>query len=142
MARKEGEAADLKVARRKSHMLDMRGYLATLKAQMLAMKKKLAALRKLGGKRLVKLLKKIARRKKKKAEMAEDLKRQEKESIVEDRERVKAIAKLLLVDHLFRAQNVQRRAQYVEIVELCKAAGATVLIFSDQHVSGTQLTQL
>ena len=66
LARKEVEAADLKVARRKSHMLDMRGYLATLKAQMLAMKKKLAALRKLGGKRLVKLLKKIARRKKRK----------------------------------------------------------------------------
>ena len=66
LARKEVEAADLKVARRKSHMLDMRGYLATIQAQMLAMKKKLAALRKLGGKRLVKLLKKIARRKKRK----------------------------------------------------------------------------
>ena len=43
LARKQVEAADLKVARRKSHMLDMKSYLATIQAQMLAMKKKLAA---------------------------------------------------------------------------------------------------
>jgi protein pelota len=53
-----------------------------------------------------------------------------------------AIAKLLLVDSLFRAQNVQRRAEYVQLVEACKAARATVLIFSDQHVTGSQLRQL
>ena len=53
-----------------------------------------------------------------------------------------AIAKLLLADTLFRANNVSRRKAYVELVESCQAAGAKVLIFSDQHVSGAQLKQL
>lgn len=53
-----------------------------------------------------------------------------------------AIEKLLVVDSLFRAQHVQRRAQYVGLVESCKEAGAKVRIFSDQHVSGAQLAQM
>ena len=53
-----------------------------------------------------------------------------------------AISKLLLVDSLFRAQHVQRRAEHVALVESCKESGAIVRIFSDQHVSGEQLRQL
>ena len=53
-----------------------------------------------------------------------------------------AISKLLLVDSLFRSQNVQRRAEYVALSDGCKDAGAKVLIFSDQHPSGVQLTQM
>ena len=53
-----------------------------------------------------------------------------------------AISKLLLVDSLFRSQNVQRRAEYVALADGCKDAGAKVLIFSDQHPSGVQLTQM
>jgi protein pelota len=53
-----------------------------------------------------------------------------------------AIATLLLVDSLFRAQNIARRAEHVALAEAAEAAGATVLIFSDQHVSGAQLKQL
>ena len=53
-----------------------------------------------------------------------------------------AIDRLLLADTLFRAQHVQRRAQYVALVEAAKAAGAAVHIFSDLHASGEQLAGL
>ena len=53
-----------------------------------------------------------------------------------------AVEKLLLADSLFRVQHVAKRAQYVELVEACKAAGATVHIFSDLHASGEQLSKL
>ena len=53
-----------------------------------------------------------------------------------------AIAKLLLLDGLLRVQHVQRRAEYVALVESCKDAGAAVRIFSDQHTSGAQLAQM
>ena len=52
-----------------------------------------------------------------------------------------AIAKLLLVDSLFRAQHVARRAEHVALVDGCKESNVTVRIFSDQHVSGQQLRQ-
>lgn len=54
-----------------------------------------------------------------------------------------AIDKLLLVDSLFRAQHVGRRAQYVSLVEAVKGTGSgAVHIFSDQHPSGEQLAML
>ena len=53
-----------------------------------------------------------------------------------------AIEKLLLVERLFRAQHVARRAQYVALVEAVRAVGAKVHIFSDRHPSGEQLGQL
>ena len=54
-----------------------------------------------------------------------------------------AIDKLLLVDSLFRAQHVGRRAEYVGLVESVKATGsAAVHIFSDKHPSGEQLGML
>ena len=53
-----------------------------------------------------------------------------------------AVDRLLLADTLFRAQHVQRRAQYVGLVEAAKAAGAAVHIFSDLHASGEQLAGL
>ena len=53
-----------------------------------------------------------------------------------------AIDQLLLVDSLFRAQSVERRAAHVALVEAARAAGARVFVFSDQHVSGEQLARL
>merc|ERR1712072_1023889 len=114
-AQKEVEEADLKVARRKSHMMDMAEYLKTLKAQMKAMKKKLLALKRLGGKRLVAMMKKIAARKKKEAETARDLERQLREAIAEEKARKAAIARLAAAE---------RKAAKVEEAAKRKAAEA------------------
>lgn len=53
-----------------------------------------------------------------------------------------ALETLLLTDSLFRAQDIQRRKQYVELVADARAAGAKVHIFSSLHVSGDQLGKL
>jgi len=53
-----------------------------------------------------------------------------------------AIATLMVADSLFRNANLQTRKQYVEMTESVKDAGATVHVFSEQHVSGQQLAQL
>merc|ERR1712216_363587 len=108
-AQKEVEEADLKVARRKSHMLDMAEYLKTMKAQMKAMKRKLLALKRLGGKRLVAMMKKIAARKKKEAEMARDLERQRRESLAEEKARKAAIARLAAAER--KAAKVEEAAK-------------------------------
>ena len=52
-----------------------------------------------------------------------------------------AVDSLLLADSLFRAQNVARRRQYVELVQAARAGGAKVHIFSSMHVSGDQLAR-
>merc|ERR1712072_1591194 len=111
-AQKEVEEADLKVARRKSHMMDMAEYLKTLKAQMKAMKRKLLALKRLGGKRLVAMMKKIAARKKKEAETARDLERQRQESIAEEKARKAAIARLAAAET--KAKKVEEQQKKVE----------------------------
>ncbi|CAE8718014.1 unnamed protein product [Polarella glacialis] len=53
-----------------------------------------------------------------------------------------AVSTLMVVDSLFRNANVATRRQYVDMVETTKDQGATVLVFSSQHVSGEQLKQL
>lgn len=53
-----------------------------------------------------------------------------------------ALDRLLLSDSLFRAQHVARRAQYVDLVETARQAGAQVHIFSSMHISGDQLAKL
>ena len=52
-----------------------------------------------------------------------------------------AVDSLLLADSLFRAQNVAKRRQYVELVSAARAGGAKVHIFSSMHVSGDQLAR-
>jgi len=53
-----------------------------------------------------------------------------------------AIQTLLLTDELFRACSIQKRRQYVELVEGTRTNGGEVRIFSALHVSGEQLKQL
>lgn len=53
-----------------------------------------------------------------------------------------AVQVLMVVDSLFRNANLATRRQYVDLTESVKDQGATVLIFSSQHVSGEQLHQL
>eukprot|EP00939_MAST-03C_sp_MAST-3C-sp1_P003138 g3138.t1 len=54
-----------------------------------------------------------------------------------------AIKVLMVTDELFRHQtDIKKRAQYVKLVEDVKESGATVHIFSRQHVSGEQLAQI
>ena len=53
-----------------------------------------------------------------------------------------AVATLLLVDGLFRADHIATRRKYVKLVEDARAAGVQVYIFSSMHVSGEQLAQL
>ncbi|ORY85375.1 hypothetical protein BCR35DRAFT_302850 [Leucosporidium creatinivorum] len=53
-----------------------------------------------------------------------------------------AIGKLLISDEIFRSPSVQRRKQFVKLVEDVKAYGGEVLIFSSMHESGQQLNQL
>ena len=49
---------------------------------------------------------------------------------------------MLLVDKLFRAQTVAKRAQYVALVEAVQAVGTKVHVFSSGHASGEQLASL
>eukprot|EP00884_Botryococcus_braunii_P006889 jgi/Botrbrau1/16200/Bobra.160_1s0001.1 len=53
-----------------------------------------------------------------------------------------AIQTLLLCDSLFRINDVAKRKKYAQLVEDVQAAGGTVLVFSDMHVSGEQLRNL
>lgn len=53
-----------------------------------------------------------------------------------------AVATLMVADSLFRNANIALRRQYVTMTESVKEQGATVHIFSSQHVSGQQLAQL
>lgn len=53
-----------------------------------------------------------------------------------------AIDTLLVTDDLFRAADIKTRKKYVAMVEEAKKGGAKVVIFSDQHVSGTQLKEM
>lgn len=53
-----------------------------------------------------------------------------------------AVSILMVADSLFRNANVATRRQYVAMAETVKDSGATVHIFSSQHVSGQQLAQL
>merc|ERR1711968_390932 len=77
-----------------------------------AMKKKLQALRRLGGKRLVAMVKKIAQRKRKKAEMAKDLDRQRKEAVVEEKARKIAIERLAAAERESKlAEEASKRKQ-------------------------------
>ncbi|CDF33481.1 unnamed protein product [Chondrus crispus] len=50
-----------------------------------------------------------------------------------------AIDKLLVTDTLFRAPDPEKRQKVVTLVENIKQSGATVNIFSTQHVTGEQL---
>ncbi|RKP13618.1 pelota [Piptocephalis cylindrospora] len=53
-----------------------------------------------------------------------------------------AISILLVADSLFRSLNIGTRKQYVQLVEEVRAAGAQVAIFSTQHITGEQLSQM
>lgn len=50
-----------------------------------------------------------------------------------------AIQNLLVTDKLFRAADVETRKKYVQLVEIVRATGAQVNVFSTQHVTGEQL---
>eukprot|EP01103_Thecamoeba_quadrilineata_P010548 TRINITY_DN2309_c0_g1_i1.p1 TRINITY_DN2309_c0_g1~~TRINITY_DN2309_c0_g1_i1.p1 ORF type:complete len:387 (+),score=70.83 TRINITY_DN2309_c0_g1_i1:46-1206(+) len=52
-----------------------------------------------------------------------------------------AIHTLLLIDELFRASTIQKRKEYVALVEAVRANAGVVKIFSSLHVSGEQLKQ-
>mmetsp|Transcript_36633 Transcript_36633/g.79993 ORF Transcript_36633/g.79993 Transcript_36633/m.79993 type:complete len:408 (-) Transcript_36633:79-1302(-) len=53
-----------------------------------------------------------------------------------------AVDSLMVTDGLFRSCSLVVRRKYVELVEGVRDAGAKVLVFSEQHVSGEQLKQL
>ncbi|VVC92657.1 unnamed protein product [Leptidea sinapis] len=53
-----------------------------------------------------------------------------------------AIETLMISDKLFRCQDVQKRKEYIELVDSARDNGADVRIFSSMHVSGEQLDQL
>jgi len=53
-----------------------------------------------------------------------------------------AIEVLLISDKLFRANNVQERKKFVDLVDKVRDAGGEVKIFSSLHVSGEQLDLL
>lgn len=53
-----------------------------------------------------------------------------------------AIDTLLVSDSLFRADNIETRKRYIELVELVKLTSGTVHIFSSAHVTGEQLDQV
>jgi len=53
-----------------------------------------------------------------------------------------AVTSLMVVDSLFRNANVVLRRQYVNLAESVREQGGVVHVFSQQHVSGEQLSQL
>jgi len=53
-----------------------------------------------------------------------------------------AIEVLMISDKLFRANNVQERRKYVDLVDKVRDMGGEVKIFSSLHVSGEQLDML
>lgn len=61
---------------------------------------------------------------------------------VEKANEAQAIETLLISDKLFRCQDVQKRKEYVALVDAARDSGSEVRIFSSMHVSGEQLDQL
>ena len=53
-----------------------------------------------------------------------------------------AVETLLLLDELIRSRDAVQRKRHIELVELVRAAGGHVHIFSSLHISGEQLAQL
>lgn len=53
-----------------------------------------------------------------------------------------AIETLMISDKLFRCQEIQKRKEYVSLVDSVRENGGEVRIFSSMHVSGEQLDQL
>lgn len=53
-----------------------------------------------------------------------------------------AIDSLLVLDQLFRSDDIQVRRKYVDLVEQVRESGGKVFIFSSMHVSGQQLKQV
>lgn len=53
-----------------------------------------------------------------------------------------AIEILMISDKLFRCQDIQKRKEYVSLVDSVRENGGDVRIFSSMHVSGEQLDQL
>ncbi|XP_059057029.1 protein pelota [Achroia grisella] len=53
-----------------------------------------------------------------------------------------AIEILMISDKLFRCQDIQKRKEYVTLVDSVRDNGGDVRIFSSMHVSGEQLDQL
>lgn len=64
------------------------------------------------------------------------------ESHVKHASEMCAIEKLLVTDTLFRSQDLATRKKYVQLVEEAKQSGASVTMFSTQHVSGEQLMMM
>jgi protein pelota len=54
----------------------------------------------------------------------------------------KAVETMLITDELFRAASIQKRREYIALVDSVKRNGGEVHIFSALHVSGEQLQQL
>ncbi|KNC87252.1 protein pelota [Sphaeroforma arctica JP610] len=53
-----------------------------------------------------------------------------------------AVATLMILDSLFRSQNVEERKKYVQLVDAVKDNGGEVLVFSSMHGTGEQLKLL
>lgn len=53
-----------------------------------------------------------------------------------------AIGTLLITDELFRSVDIPTRKKYVALVEDVKGAGAEVVVFSAQHVTGKRLGEM
>jgi protein pelota len=53
-----------------------------------------------------------------------------------------AVSTLLITDTLFRANDIQTRRRYIELVESVRAGGGEVYQFSSLHSSGEQLDQI
>ena len=53
-----------------------------------------------------------------------------------------AIDTLMVTDELIRSSSVERRREYVALVEATRASGGRVLVFSSLHASGEQLSKL
>lgn len=54
----------------------------------------------------------------------------------------KAVETMLITDELFRAASIEKRREYIALVDAVKRNGGEVHIFSALHVSGEQLQQL
>ncbi|XP_061712476.1 protein pelota [Cydia pomonella] len=61
---------------------------------------------------------------------------------IERANEAQAIEVLMISDKLFRCQDIQKRKEYVALVDSVRDNGGDVRIFSSMHVSGEQLDQL
>ncbi|XP_050523069.1 protein pelota [Daktulosphaira vitifoliae] len=61
---------------------------------------------------------------------------------VEKANEAMAIETLLIIDSLFRSQNIEERKRYVKLVDSVRESGGDAKIFSSLHVTGEQLTQI